>query len=150
MIWTPSKMVSMELSISGKAFYSSCIALTSADDQCRPSPNRQNPFAAISQNEEDQKAMKEAERNPVSVMLSDWDHMYSSDYMKALHDTGYDILYATIFIPTDNQSLTETSCTDSILIGGKGSIYCKDPEELTALQPKKVQDVVNATLTDKG
>lgn len=60
----------------------------------RPSPNRQNPFAAISKNDEDQRAMKEAERNPVSVVLSDWDHLTSEDYMKALEDTGYDILYA--------------------------------------------------------
>ena len=46
--------------------------------------------------------------------------------------------------------LTESSCVDSILIDGKGSVFCKSPDELTSLQPAKVQDVVNATLTDKG
>lgn len=46
--------------------------------------------------------------------------------------------------------LTENSCTDSILIDGKGSVFCKSPEELTSFQPAQVQDVVNATLTDKG
>lgn len=44
----------------------------------------------------------------------------------------------------------QSSCTDSILVGGMGSIYCKDPEELTALQAAPVQQVINATLTDKG
>lgn len=38
--------------------------------------------------------MKEAERNPVSVVLSDWDHLTSKEYMEALEKTGYDILYA--------------------------------------------------------
>lgn len=93
MIDPPFKMVSMGLFISGKFTYLPCVALMSAD-QCRPSPNRQNPFAAISKNEEDQKAIKEAERNPVSVILSDWDHLESEEYMAALQNTGYDILYA--------------------------------------------------------
>lgn len=31
-----------------------------------------------------------------------------------------------------------------------GAIYCKDPEELTALQPPQIRAVVTEPLTDKG
>lgn len=37
--------------------------------------------------------MEEAERNTIPVVLSDWDHLTSEEYMKAMEDTGYDILY---------------------------------------------------------
>jgi len=36
--------------------------------------------------------MKEAEQNPILVVLSDWDHLTGIDYMQAIEDTGYDIL----------------------------------------------------------
>lgn len=52
-------------------------------------------------------------------------------------------------IPVDCYT-DQSSCSDSILVGGMGSVYCKDPAELTALQPAGVQQVVNATLTDRG
>lgn len=58
----------------------------------RPSPDRENPFSRISSNPEDLKAMKEAEQNPILVVLSDWDHLTGIDYMQAIEDTGYDIL----------------------------------------------------------
>lgn len=54
------------------------------------------------------------------------------------------------FDPFGIFSLTSQSCSDSILVGGKGSVYCKDPEELTSYQAEPVQDVINATLTDRG
>lgn len=41
--------------------------------------------------------MKEAERNTLPVVLSDWDHLKSGEYMKAMEETGYDILYAPIY-----------------------------------------------------
>lgn len=47
----------------------------------------------ISTDPGDLEAMKEAERNPISVVLSDWDHLTGSEYMQAMDDTGYDILY---------------------------------------------------------
>lgn len=55
-----------------------------------------------------------------------------------------------LFTPSGTFSLTGQSCSDSILIGGKGSVYCKDPEELTSYQAAPVQNVINATLTDRG
>jgi hypothetical protein len=58
----------------------------------RPAPNRDSPFAMISNNTADIMAMKQAERNGKLVMLSDWDHLTGKEYMKALEETGYDIL----------------------------------------------------------
>lgn len=46
--------------------------------------------------------------------------------------------------------LTNPSCSDSVLVNGKGSVFCKDPEELTNLMDPNAREVVNATLTDKG
>lgn len=37
--------------------------------------------------------MREAEQNPILVVLSDWDHLTGPEYMQAMEDTGYDILY---------------------------------------------------------
>lgn len=46
--------------------------------------------------------------------------------------------------------LTAISCSDSILVNGRGAVYCKDPDELTSLMAPNARKVVNATLTDKG
>lgn len=46
----------------------------------------------ISKDPADILAMKQAERNGKLVMLSDWDHLTGKEYMKALEETGYDIL----------------------------------------------------------
>jgi hypothetical protein len=46
----------------------------------------------ISNDPADIQAMKQAERNGKLVMLSDWDHLTGKEYMKALEESGYDIL----------------------------------------------------------
>lgn len=46
----------------------------------------------ISDDPADIQAMKQAERNGKLVMLSDWDHLTGQEYMKAMEETGYDIL----------------------------------------------------------
>ncbi|EAW14604.1 laccase abr2 [Aspergillus clavatus NRRL 1] len=99
----------------------------------RPRKDRDSPFAMISDDPSDIKAMKRAERDGQLVVLSDWDHLTSEEYMGALRSTGYDIF-----------------CTDSVLINGHGSVFCNDPEVLTRLLPPPVARVVNGTLTDKG
>ncbi|KAJ5949286.1 hypothetical protein N7454_000870 [Penicillium verhagenii] len=99
----------------------------------RPSANRDSPFSMISDDPTDIKAMEIARDNPQIVILSDWDHLTSDAYMQAEMESGYDIF-----------------CSDSVLVNGQGSVICKDPEELTNLQPAQVRAVVNGTLTDKG
>lgn len=36
--------------------------------------------------------MKQAEKNPQLIMLSDWDHLTATEYQKAQEDTGINIL----------------------------------------------------------
>lgn len=59
----------------------------------RPSKDRENPFSMISNDTDDISAMKQAERHTIPVILSDWDHLTSVEYMEAMEATGYDILY---------------------------------------------------------
>lgn len=59
----------------------------------RPSEARENPFSMISNETDDINAMKQAERHTIPVILSDWDHLTSVEYMEAMEATGYDILY---------------------------------------------------------
>ncbi|KAI2785676.1 Laccase abr2 [Penicillium oxalicum] len=99
----------------------------------RPAANRESPFSMISSDPAEIEAMKTAASNPQLVVLSDWDHLTSDAYMQAMRESGYDIF-----------------CSDSVLINGSGSVYCKAPEELTALQPPQIRQVVNESLTDKG
>lgn len=101
--------------------------------QVRPADQSDSPFSMISDDPEDIEAMRLAERNANLVVLSDWDHLTSDSYMRAMMETGYDIF-----------------CSDSVLINGGGSVYCKDPQELTDLQPPQIKAIVTEPLTDKG
>ncbi|KAJ5691255.1 hypothetical protein N7488_011990 [Penicillium malachiteum] len=99
----------------------------------RPSAENDSPFSMISDDPAEISAMEEARRDPQIVVLSDWDHLTSDAYMQAERESGYDLF-----------------CSDSILINGQGSVYCKDPQELTDMQPAQIRAAINATLTDKG
>ena len=92
------KMVSMELYISGPLKVLGHAAPAFTDDFNRPSPNRENPFSMISNDPDDLTAMKWAELNTVPVVLSDWDHLTSDEYMQAMEDTGYDILCESPYV----------------------------------------------------
>lgn len=86
------KMVYMELFISGLFKFLVYTVAIFADTLNRPSPNRQNPFSMISNDPNDLEAMEKAERDTELVVLSDWDHLTSDEYMQTMEDTGYDIL----------------------------------------------------------
>ncbi|KAJ5279857.1 hypothetical protein N7478_005229 [Penicillium angulare] len=90
----------------------------------RPSSG-DSPVSMISSDPTDIEAMENARRDPQLVLLSDWDHLTSDAYMQAEMDTGYDIF-----------------CSDSILVNGQGSVYCKDPEELTDMQAPEVKAIL--------
>lgn len=85
-LWTDfmDRFISGEISTQGKTR----LILTTD----RPRPNRDSPFSMISDDPADIRAMKQAERNGKLVMLSDWDHLTGQEYMKAMEETGYDIL----------------------------------------------------------
>jgi hypothetical protein len=52
-----------------------------------PGPDVPQPFHLISDNAQDIEAMRNAEKNPHLVILSDWDHLTSSEYQKAMEDS---------------------------------------------------------------
>ncbi|KAL4892277.1 multicopper oxidase-domain-containing protein [Aspergillus ambiguus] len=99
----------------------------------RPSEKTSHPFGLISDNSDEIQSMKYAERHGELVVLSDWDHLTSEEYMDALKDTGYDIF-----------------CSDSVLVNGRGRVFCDDPENLTQLMKPVVRNFINSSLTDKG
>jgi hypothetical protein len=64
----------------------------SSNQKASPSANRESPFAMISDDPADIAAMTKAAHDARLVMLSDWDHLPSDQYMDVLKKTGYDIL----------------------------------------------------------
>lgn len=99
-----------------------------------PTPDIPSPFGQISQNSAAQKQMQAAEKKPVPVFLSDWNHRTSQE--------AYDISVA---------SGVDTYCADSILINGKGSVNCLPQKRIDELTSPPVQALLNGKkLTDKG
>jgi hypothetical protein len=54
----------------------------------------------------------------------------------------------TSLIPLDITD--KISCSDSVLINGRGSVFCHDPQEMTEMIPPPAMAIINASLTDKG
>ncbi|KAH8432996.1 Glc7p regulatory subunit [Aspergillus melleus] len=73
----------------------------------RPKPTNPAPWALISNDPRDIEAMQRAVANPQVIVVSDWTQFKSWEYMDAQEASGYAIF-----------------CVDSLLINGKGSVYC--------------------------
>ncbi|QGA16583.1 hypothetical protein EYB26_004250 [Talaromyces marneffei] len=99
----------------------------------RPSQQTEDPFSMITTDATELGAIRQAVRNAELIVVSDWSQYTSFEYMDAMKQSGYDIF-----------------CSDSILIQGKGSVYCPPQEELISLMPYSVQNVLQANVTDKG
>lgn len=56
----------------------------------------------ISDDPVDIKAMTKAAQDPQLIILSDWDHLPSDEYMKVMAETGYDILLVILIQFTSN------------------------------------------------
>ncbi|KAJ5967103.1 conidial pigment biosynthesis oxidase Arb2/brown2 [Penicillium viridicatum] len=70
----------------------------------------------ISDDPRDIEAMQKAVANPQVIVVSDWTQFMSWEYMKAQEASGYAIF-----------------CVDSLLINGKGSVYCPGEDFLVNL-----------------
>lgn len=57
-----------------------------------PGPDVQQSFRLISSNEHDIEAIKEAEKNPQLVTVSDLGHLTSGQYQKAMEDSHLGVL----------------------------------------------------------
>jgi hypothetical protein len=59
----------------------------------RPKKGRPDPFHLISNNTDDIVAMRRAANDPNLVIMSDWNHVSSQEYLEAEEVSGLDILY---------------------------------------------------------
>jgi hypothetical protein len=58
----------------------------------RPKPDTPAPWSLISKDKSHIQAMKKAANNPIPVLVSDWTHVKSWNYMEAEEASGYTIL----------------------------------------------------------
>ena len=78
--------------------------------------------------------MQNAEKKAQFALLSDWDHLTSSEYRAVEEASGLDLF-----------------CVDSLLINGKGAVNCQPQELLNALTPPPLLKLLNgATVSDRG
>ena len=78
--------------------------------------------------------MKKAEKKAQFALLSDWDHLTSSEYRAIEVDSGLDLF-----------------CVDSLLINGKGAVNCQSQKLLNSLTPPPLLQLLNgSTISDRG
>ncbi|KAJ5831983.1 Multicopper oxidase type 2 [Penicillium riverlandense] len=100
----------------------------------KPAPDVPQPFSLISSNPQDIQAMQRAEQNPRLVMLSDWDHLTSEQYQQVQVDSRLNVV-----------------CMDSILVNGRGAVYCPGTTTISSLElPYLKTAIANVPLSDKG
>lgn len=104
-----------------------------------PRPGDPKPFHLIPGGEDDgvARAMEEAERSVKQLIISDLSHFTSEERIEGTE-----------------AALVETSCYDSIVFNGKGSVNCLDPDVVEAhLGPVQRADlalVPGSKMTDKA
>ena len=78
--------------------------------------------------------MKNAEKKARFALLSDWDHLTSSEYRAVEESSGLDLF-----------------CVDSLLVNGKGAVNCQPQAVLNALTPPPLLKLLNgSTVSDRG
>lgn len=115
----------------------------------RPKPEELTPWHLISNDTEDLNAIQRAIQNPKVIVVSDWSQFRSWEYFGAEEAANLNLLYVTRHCTIMMQNLTSLSCVDSLLINGKGSLYCPGHEYLVnhtlnfikwAIYPDQVTD----------
>ncbi|KAL8822659.1 MAG: hypothetical protein Q9191_006609 [Dirinaria sp. TL-2023a] len=100
----------------------------------RPPPNAPQPFSQFANGSQDLAAMKKADETPRLVMLSDWDHLTSDEYLAA-----------------EQASNLDTFCVDSMLVNGKGSVNCQPQSLLNNLTLPPLLQLLNGSfVSDRG
>lgn len=99
-----------------------------------PTSEEPTPFGSISNSSSDIQLMQKAEYNPTLVLISDWSHFTSQEFLKIQKDANIDDF-----------------CIDSVLINGKGSEICLPQSEINELTNPLLVPILNGTtLTPKG
>ncbi|KAJ6070802.1 Multicopper oxidase type 2, partial [Penicillium canescens] len=93
-------------------------------------PDVQQSFRLSSSNEHDIEAIKEAEKNPQLVTVSDWGHLTSGQYQKAMEDSRLGVF---------------------VLINDRGAVFCPGTEKIFNLELSYLKTAIdNQPLRDKG
>lgn len=119
-------------------------------DYNRPKPKSPAPWSIISKTETDIETMKAAAADPILMLVSDWTQFKSWEYMAAEENANFAVLLViSKFKRKGVYADIAHSCVDSILVNGKGSVYCPGEEYLVnhtstymkyALYPGHVND----------
>ncbi|PNY22482.1 Uncharacterized protein TCAP_07121 [Tolypocladium capitatum] len=102
----------------------------------KPKEEQTELWSHISNNTNDIRAMAKAAVNPELIIVSDWSRLTSDEYWKANIQSGLQLF-----------------CVDSILINGKGEVYCPPMDLLdaeTVPDIKKYAFGPGGHVTDKG
>ena len=128
------KMASMGHCSSSERTPPSFISATDTTFSSPPS-SQPSPFGLIANSTKASiNEMQEAEKKAQFAMLSDWDHLTSSEYRAVELASGLDLF-----------------CVDSLLVNGKGSVNCQSQALLNALTPPPLLALLNgATVSDRG
>ncbi|KAI9744721.1 MAG: hypothetical protein M1818_001646 [Claussenomyces sp. TS43310] len=100
----------------------------------RPKSSNPQPWHFISNNAKDINQMTKAAADPQLIMVSDWTNFTSDEYMQAQVNSELDIF-----------------CVDSILVNGKGSVFCPPHQQILDLvNPGLTQALLPGQMNDKG
>ncbi|KHN93909.1 Cupredoxin [Metarhizium album ARSEF 1941] len=101
----------------------------------RPKGDRKGLWSQISQDDKDIEAMEKAACDPEYLVVSDWSQYTSDEYWKISNDSGLPVF-----------------CLDSILVNGKGEVYCPGQKFLQGELAPGVLDAFppGTEVSDKG
>lgn len=102
-----------------------------------PRADVQRPFSKISSIPYELQAMLQAEKNTHPIMLSDWRVFTSEETLQIEEDSG-----------------VQATCTNAILVNGKGSVICPPQDHINDLTRSgewtALSSAGNATMSDMG
>ncbi|KAL4776035.1 laccase-1 [Aspergillus nidulans var. acristatus] len=100
----------------------------------RRKPDALRPYAVITEDPKELAEIQYAEDNPYLMLATDWVYLTSAEYHNIEIESGYNIF-----------------CVDSLLINGRGAVYCPGYEYLEEVSDDGLTAVLEGThLTEKG
>ncbi|PYH96695.1 hypothetical protein BO71DRAFT_481806 [Aspergillus ellipticus CBS 707.79] len=101
-----------------------------------PEDSVERPFHLISKDlgSDELQAMRDAEKNTLPIILSDYQRFTGAEILQIEKDTGID-----------------SFCVNSVLINGKGSVICPTQDHINAITSPQQRNILgNLTMTDMG
>ncbi|GKZ98174.1 hypothetical protein AnigIFM59636_002407 [Aspergillus niger] len=100
----------------------------------KPADNVERPFSLISTDKTQLDFLRQAEQNTQPVILSDWRRLTSAEILNIEELSG-----------------VESYCASSILVNGKGSMFCPPQEHINELTRPELKELLNGrNMSDMG